>query len=709
MATKEVKVVRFGAFEVEIETRELRKSGLRVKLQDQPFRLLAALLAKPGEVVTRDELQRELWPETEYGEFDDRLATAVRKLRRALNDSSANPRFIETLPKVGFRFIGAVETVALPPEHSTARRPPSRRIWLAFAILVAAFAASAITYWFTNRNASPTVPERLVFFVEKDPELKRLISEDGITGGPRISPDGRSLAYAIRESLWIRDLASGEARLLVRFDDVIGGRCQSPVWSPDSTVIAFTREKKLLAVSVPDKTVRVICEECVWSNSPVAVDWSPNGNSIVSIWRNQLLKIPVGGGAPEVILKHDGPGVLANPIYLSEERLAFSSRASADDTQMIGLDIASGDTWPLGSGIAFDYSSTGHLIHKVPGESSGLWALPIARDGRPAGDSFQIQPHGDSAYVSTDGTLVFHVNDKPQSQMSWRSRDGKSLGRFGGIMPSIVFPRLSPNGRWAMSSDLENGDLWIHEGDRPVARRIRTEGVDSQASWSWDSERIVYVSEFPGQKGTQRIFLRDVDEGGRATPITSKRGPTVPQEYFENFPSFSPDGATVIYHSFSAETQRDLHYLRRREDGSFTDSVFLKTPYSEREAVFSPDGRYVAYGSDISGREEVYVSDFPEAKNRWQVSVGGGMKPRWRRDGAEILYVQDSTLFGVAVTASPKFSVSQPERLFRARSLRSGHYDVTKDGSRIALVDRIGPLEPPTTYLWQNWFSSFSD
>ena len=120
--------IRFGAFEIDLAARELRKSGVRIRLQEQPFRVLAMLLARPGQVVTREELQQELWPNEEYGEFDLGLNTAVKKLRQALGDSATSPKWIETLPKIGYRFLGDLRGASdaapeLSPTPSGARRP----------------------------------------------------------------------------------------------------------------------------------------------------------------------------------------------------------------------------------------------------------------------------------------------------------------------------------------------------------------------------------------------------------------------------------------------------------------------------------------------------------------------------------------------------------------------------------------------------------
>src|SRR3954452_11487828 len=143
------RIIRFGAFEADMQTGELRKNGVKLKFSGQPFQVLALLLERPGEVVTRKEFQNRLWPDT-FVDFEDNLNTAVNKIREVLGDSAENPRFVETLPRRGYRFIEAVEPMrqpVVPVEPVTNRVRGRRRSWLILgAIVIVAVVTSAILY-----------------------------------------------------------------------------------------------------------------------------------------------------------------------------------------------------------------------------------------------------------------------------------------------------------------------------------------------------------------------------------------------------------------------------------------------------------------------------------------------------------------------------------------------------------------------------------
>src|SRR6478609_2791065 len=194
-ATHSPRLVRFGTFEVDLASGEVRKSGLKLKLTDQPFQVLAILLERPGQVVTREELQKRLWPDT-FVDVDHNLNTAINKIREVLGDSAENPRFVETLPRRGYRFIAPVEGTrpAMPPDPvNTPRVAVVRSVrWrvLRTGVLIGAIVLIAIAGLFLykrHRVSEPVVQQRA---------LTRLTSDDGLQTGATWSPDGRFIAYS---------------------------------------------------------------------------------------------------------------------------------------------------------------------------------------------------------------------------------------------------------------------------------------------------------------------------------------------------------------------------------------------------------------------------------------------------------------------------------------------------------------------------------
>ncbi|MCP5115695.1 MAG: hypothetical protein GY953_33120, partial [bacterium] len=168
--------IRFGPFEADPTAGELRKNGLRIKLQDHPFRILMILLSRPGEIVIREELQEELWPDGTFVEFEHSLNTSINKLRRALNDSADTPRYVETVPRRGYRFTGEVGQPALP--QGKRPRPP---LWpaAAVAIALAAFGAG----WLIRTPPAPSLPVPLTTYPGRETH-------------PSFSPEGDRVAFA---------------------------------------------------------------------------------------------------------------------------------------------------------------------------------------------------------------------------------------------------------------------------------------------------------------------------------------------------------------------------------------------------------------------------------------------------------------------------------------------------------------------------------
>ena len=177
---------------------------------------------------------------------------------------------------------------------------------------------------------------------------------------------------------------------------------------------------------------------------------------------------------------------------------------------------------------------------------------------------------------------------------------------------------------------------------------------------------------------------------------------------------WSRDGNYIVYEVFDPETEADLWYLERTEDGSgWEPHPFLDTPSNEQVAKLSPDGRYVAYVSDESGQDEVYVQPFPEGGRRWTVSNNGGMGHRWSGDGDELFYVEGTdTLMAVEVSTEGEFSAGTPHRLFRHPGLIPGsyypRYDISKDGQRFLTAEAVaGETAQRSIQVVENWFAEF--
>ncbi len=197
-----------------------------------------------------------------------------------------------------------------------------------------------------------------------------------------------------------------------------------------------------------------------------------------------------------------------------------------------------------------------------------------------------------------------------------------------------------------------------------------------------------------------------MDGGGEEEALVA----TPNQEWVSDW---SRDGKYILYENVTAESLMDLWYLESNEEGgTWEPQPFLQTPANEGVPRLSPNGRYLAYMSDQSGRDEIYVEPFPERGRRVTVSDNGGQAPRWSRDGKELFYVEGSTLVAVSVSAGATFSVATPQRLFEHQSLAASFYsdyDVSPDGRRFLIAERVGGVAEPQIRVVQNWYEEFRD
>ncbi len=230
------RLVRFGTFEVDVRAGELRKAGVKLKLTGQPFQVLAILLERPGEVVTREELQKRLWPDT-FVDVDHNLNTAINKIREVLGDSAESPRFVETLPRRGYRFVAPVEgtqTTEVPGGSGVrqeSRMPWVRRTSILFVVLVL---LAAVGFFIYRRLQSPaSLAQRT---------LTRLTFDDGLQIGATWSPDGRFIAYSSNRGgkfdIWVQQVSGGDPVQITKGP----GHNWQPDWSPDGKFIAYRSE-----------------------------------------------------------------------------------------------------------------------------------------------------------------------------------------------------------------------------------------------------------------------------------------------------------------------------------------------------------------------------------------------------------------------------------------------------------------------------------
>ncbi len=323
--------------------------------------------------------------------------------------------------------------------------------------------------------------------------------------------------------------------------------------------------------------------------------------------------------------------------------------------------------------------------------------------------AFPIEEAGNGPSVARDGTLVYTESSPTAGrQLVWRNRQGENIGEIGSPLDRIHYPALSPDEGTVAVSGVQNGNqsIWKYDIERSVSTRLTIhEANDTRPIWSRDGKRITF-SRRVVQPGPQSIFDKAADGTGEAEPL-------VVTDANENPSDWSPDGKYLLFRRGQPPTE--VLYLKPTADGGGHEEVsFLKTSARLDVPKFSPDGRHVVYRSDESGRSEIYVVSFPDGTGRTQISRNGGGQPRWSRDGKEIFYVENSTLMAVPVTTDPVFSPGNAEPLFSDPGLSFGTtgfctYDVTSDGQRIVMVERLQSDAPAVIRVVRNWYEEFKD
>jgi len=605
-----------------------------------------------------------------------------------------------------------------PPREEAALRPRRPFAWMAATAV--AITAALILAGVHFRET----PAR-----EHSVRLEVSVPEQFIVQSFHLSPDGRYLAIAASEggrySLWVRPLDSLQTRAVPGAEDA-----RSPFWSPDSRFIGFFAQEKLKKVAVEGGPPQTICDAPgTQVSSTLSGAWSPQG-VIVFEWPNigVLYQVPATGGVPQPLTKSGAPGSgsrLNYPAFLPGGR-RFLYRAFGDKPETSGVfagaldgtppvrllpDVSNAIYAPSGAS-----RGTGHLLFR---RDQALMAQPFdPRRLQLTGEAFPLVEQvgiiglaGGYAYaaftVSGNGALAYLAGGSGDRQLVWMERTGKRLGSIG-KPGAIGWELLSPDEKTVAFTlgDLSNvQNIWLHELARGTTSRF-TSGSGSSISpvWSPDGRRIVFASspdtnyrsfdiyQKPASgAGKEELLLR----GGRDLRVTD----------------WSQDRISVGY-MMDPKTSPDLWLLPL--SGERKPFPYLQTESSERQGQFSPDGRFMAYTSDESGQNEVYVQPVPPTGARWPISTGGGSRPRWRRDGRELFYVSagNRKLMAVPVmyggTTSGSFQAGAAQALFGFTPNPSvAHqfgYQPRADGQRFLVnVPAGGEAPPPALIVVLNW------
>jgi serine/threonine-protein kinase len=419
--------------------------------------------------------------------------------------------------------------------------------------------------------------------------------------------------------------------------------------------------------------------------------------------------VSANGGEPEILATvnfNEGEQWHAHPDFLPDGKdLLFTIRFSTGyQTALLSLETGERKVILENASQAF-YLPTGHLIYEQGGTGNLMVAPFDLAALEVTGDSVQVVQgvrktigHVDYA-ISNNGTLVYVPGEFAENprELVWVDREG-SVTPLTETPRAFEAPRLSPDGRRiAITLRTTNPDVWVYDLSRSTLTRLTfDEEEDETPIWTPDSERVTFSAV---RDGVRNLFWKPAD-GSASEELLSEH------QYHAHLGSWSPNGVLAFQEQHPTNGW-DIWVLPL--EGDSKPQPFLRTAFSEDWAQFSPDGQWLAYISNESGRNEVYVQPYPGPGGKWQISTEGGIEPVWSPKGDELFYRNGDQMMTVAINTQPTFSATTPRVLFEGRydpglSLRP-NYDVTSDGERFVMVRAAQGLEQAQINVVQNLFS----
>src|SRR2546421_2637297 len=562
--------------------------------------------------------------------------------------------------------LSAISSLSSARTETITYRPSSksheRLIWIG-VITVLSLVALSLAWLYLHKSSAELRVQRLSIL---PPEKTFLMAGQA----PLISPDGKTLAFVAMDAsgkslLYLRPLDSLVSQPLAGTDGAI-----LPFWSPDSRALGFFAGGKLKKIELSGGQPTTL------ANAPNARGgaWSREGVIIFCPTPPApLYRIPASGGEATPIntadMKQGAFGPRWLPTFLPDGRhyLFVSSIRTVERELRVGS-VDSNDSKLLLSVYSNAmYAPPGYLIYRreatLMAQRFDADKLAVSGDPFPIAEDvgFDATSYQGFFSVSESGVLVYHSGAAGKTQFTWIDRTGKELGKVGEPADQGDL-QLSPDGTRLAFRQVEfrTGavNIWLMDLARGTPSRFTFEQTtDFGPVWSPDGNRIVFASL---RDGPPNLLQKVSNSAGNEEILIKSLIPKLPFDW-------SRDGRFIIYGLIDPKTSWDLWVLPL--EGDRTPFPFLQTDYDERQAQFSPNGKWVAYTSIESGKIEVYVRPFPVGAGKWQVSSGGGDQPRWRGDGKELFYLSaDHKLMAVEVnTEALTFEHRAPNALFIAR------------------------------------------
>jgi Tol biopolymer transport system component/DNA-binding winged helix-turn-helix (wHTH) protein len=686
-------VVRFGLFELDLDSRELRKSGMRIKLQEQPFLILALLVERPGAIVTREELQKKLWPHDTFVDFDLSLNSAVKKLRQALNDDSENPRFVETLYRRGYRFIAPVHLAENPDQiqlvESRSRSAPAEPIPIRTGskpIIVAAIVALlliTVAVWLRP----PLPPPRILSTTQITHD--NLPKDQIVSDGPRlyfqetlndhqilsqVSADGGETVQIPTpfSNVAVLDLSPTTSEILVQSFDIENSLASTaftgPLWMVPLPAGSPRRLSNLIATGAA---------------------FSSDGKNLV-----------FGTGQDLNLANADGSNVRK---LASVSGYAFVPKFSPDGTH-VRFSVLDRNT---GSMTLWEVATNGRGLqpllpawHQAPGECCGtwtpdgkyfvfmvfhasnqIWALPdrVGILHKSTSEPLQITTgplNYFSPVLSRDGRRLFVVGEQPRAELQrYDARSGQFTPFLSGISAGEL--DFSRDAQFVAYVTYPEGTLWRSRADGSERRQLTYPPlIASLPRWSPDGKRIAFAAA-TAASSLLKIVVMSAD-GGTPQELLPDESRSVED------PNWAPDGNSMIFSRspvLGSTNPKDFVLVRldlkSRQVSELPDSGGLFGPR------WSPDGRYLS--GLTSNQDKLMLMQVDTGK--WsELATGQDIEyPNWSRDSQNLFF--ESTVNGGRAVFRVNVSTRRTERVLSLAKMRRPSVPFGVQWSGLALDD----------------------
>jgi serine/threonine protein kinase len=663
------------------------------------YEVLTGRRAFPGDE-TSDVLACVLAREPDFGALPAATPPSIRRLLRRCLQKNRNDRLRDigdARIEIGDALTKSdTEETVVPTRHGR----PSSRQWIALVsagALLPLIAAVAIVRGF---RPTPTTPEM---------HLEINTPPTSVPESLAISPDGRTITFVGagegRSRLWLRRFDSASLRPLAGTEGA-----ENPFWSPDSRSVGFFADNKLKRVDLEGGSVRVLARVVRGTGAA----WSRDGVILVSSLGNPISRVSDTGGEPVEVSGLVRQGSDFAPQFLPDgRRFLYRVRGTPDaDGVYVGqLDGKLEARRLLDSVTGAVYALSGHLLFVRQRTLLAQRFDPVGL--RLSGNPFRVtEDSTDCAClglsVSETGLIAYRpAAPGSQRQFLWFDRSGKEISRVGDSTMSS--PSLSSDGRRVVgyrgNSVDGNIDIWMLDLTRGVFSRLTDDVADDvNPIWSPDGVQIIFSSN---RNGPQDLYRKSAIAGGTEELLLATAQTKLATDW-------SSDGRFVLFES--RDPKRGLDIWALPFDGSAKPGKpfpVVQTNFDEQRGQFSPDGNWIAYQSDESGRHEIYLRAFPGPSNKWPVSTNGGTQVRWRRDGKELFYVAlDGRLIAVpiqvAANANPP-EVGTPVALFApplggaVQQADFRHqYVVSSNGQRFLVATVTEGMNSPITVIL-NW------